>query len=92
MENRRSAVAFANQPNYEGKNWGVGANRKGAIVFNDVSARYNTPWNGTIMIGVNNVFNRKRPITYAVTNSSASYYDPALDLDRYFFVRYNQKF
>ena len=81
-----------NQPNYEGKNWGTGANRKGAIVFHDVSARYNTPWNGTIQAGVNNVFGKKRPITYTVSNSNAAYYDPALDIDRYFFVRYTQKF
>ncbi|MBN8922832.1 MAG: TonB-dependent receptor [Rhodanobacter sp. 68-29] len=81
-----------NQPNYEGKNWGTGANRKGAIVFHDVQFRYDTPWNANVQVGVNNVFNKKRPITYTVTNSSASYYDPALDIDRYFYVRYIQKF
>jgi len=81
-----------NQPNYEGKNWGTGANRKGAIVFHDIQVRYNTPWNGSIQAGVNNVFGKERPITYSVTNSNASYYDPALDIDRYFFVRYTQKF
>jgi iron complex outermembrane recepter protein len=41
---------------------------------------------------VNNVFGKKRPITYTVSNSNAAYYDPALDIDRYFFVRYTQKF
>jgi iron complex outermembrane receptor protein len=82
-----------NQPNYESPSWGdVGANRVGAIVFNDVQVRYNTPWDGNIQVGANNVFDRKRPITYSVTNSNAAYYDPALDIDRYFYVRYTQRF
>lgn len=81
-----------NQMNYEGKNWGTGANRQGASVYHDVNFRYNAPWNASIQVGVNNLFDKKRPITYSVTNSSATYQDPALDLDRYFYVRYNQKF
>ncbi|TAL71357.1 MAG: TonB-dependent receptor [Rhodanobacter sp.] len=81
-----------NQPNYEGKNWGVGANRKGAIVFHDMQFRYNTPWNGSVQVGINNVFGKDRPITYSVGNSSATSYDPALDIDRYFYLRYTQKF
>lgn len=81
-----------NQINYEGKNWGTGANRQGASVYHDVQFRYNTPWNGSVQVGVNNVFDKKRPITYSVSNSSATAQDPALDLDRYFYVRYNQKF
>ncbi|CAM5264697.1 TonB-dependent receptor plug domain-containing protein [Rhodanobacter lindaniclasticus] len=81
-----------NQINYEGKNWGTGANRQGASLYHDAQFRYNTPWNGSVQVGVNNVFNKKRPITYSVNNSSASSYDPALDIDRYFYVRYTQKF
>jgi iron complex outermembrane receptor protein len=81
-----------NQPTYEGKNWGTGANRKGASVYHDVQFRYNTPWNGSVQVGVNNLFRKERPVTYTVANSSAAYYDPALDIDRYFYVRYNQKF
>lgn len=81
-----------NQIDYEGKNWGVGANRQGASVYHDVQLRYNTPWNASVQVGVNNLFDKKRPITYSVSNSNATYQDPALDLDRYFYVRYNQRF
>jgi iron complex outermembrane receptor protein len=82
-----------NQPNYTSPTWGtIGANRKGAIVFNDVQARWNAPWNASFSVGVNNVFNRRPPVTYSVTNGDASAYDPALDLTRYFYVSYNQKF
>ncbi|MEO6799590.1 MAG: TonB-dependent receptor [Rhodanobacter sp.] len=84
--------ATCNQIDYVGKTWGTGANRQGASVYHDVQVRYNTPWNGSIQVGVNNLFDKKRPITYSVTNSNATYQDPALDLDRYFYVRYNQKF
>jgi iron complex outermembrane receptor protein len=83
-----------NQPTYNSPSWGFGegANRVGAIVFHDVQVRYDTPWKGNIQVGVNNVFDKKRPITYSVTNSSATLYDPALDIDRFFYVRYTQKF
>jgi len=82
-----------NQPNYTSPTWGtIGANRKGAIVFNDVQARWNAPWNATISVGINNLFDRRPPLTYSVNNSDASSYDPALDLTRYFYVSYNQKF
>ncbi|NUO72358.1 MAG: TonB-dependent receptor, partial [Frateuria sp.] len=88
-----SAGIECNQPNYTSPTWGViGANRKGAIVFNDAQVRWNAPWNASISVGVNNVFNRRPPVTYSVSNSDASSYDPALDLTRYFYVGYNQKF
>ncbi len=81
-----------NQMDYEGKNWGKGANRQGASTYHDVQFRYSTPWNASIQVGVNNVFDKQRPITYSVDNSHATYQDPSLDLDRYFYVRYTQKF
>lgn len=81
------------QPNYTSPTWGtIGANRKGAILFHDAQVRWNAPWNATVSFGVNNLFDRHPPITYSVTNSNSSYYDPALDLTRYFYLSYNQKF
>lgn len=88
-----SAGIECNQPNYTSATWGtIGANRKGAIVFNDAQFRWKAPWNATFSVGVNNVFDRRPPITYSVVNSDAASYDPALDLTRYFYVSYNQKF
>ena len=92
-ENDAGGVIECNQPNYESPNWGaIGANRKGNSTYHDINISYNTPWNGQIMIGVNNVWDHKRPITYDVGNSSSSDYDPALDTDRYIYMRYTQKF
>ncbi|WP_243042002.1 TonB-dependent receptor plug domain-containing protein [Dyella sedimenti] len=82
-----------NQPNYESPSWsGIGANRKGASVYNDVQFRYSLPWNGTISFGVRNVFDKQPTITYAVSNSSTASLDPTLDIDRYFYLQYNQRF
>ncbi len=85
-----------NQPNYEGKSWGdVGANRKGAIVFNDAQLRYSFPWNGRLSVGVKNIFDKKPPTSYSAYldgANSASAVDPLLDLDRYIYIQYTRKF
>lgn len=85
-----------NQPNYETPNggweYGKGANKKGATIFNDVSATWQAPWNGSVTVGVRNVFNKQPAVTYSVSNSSASAIDPMLDYDRFMFIQYNQRF
>jgi len=83
-----------NQPNYQSPNWdyGVGANRKGASVYHDMQVRYSLPWKGTISFGVRNVFDKQPTITYTVDNSSTAKLDPVLDIDRYMYLQYTQKF
>jgi iron complex outermembrane receptor protein len=82
-----------NQPNYAATTWsGVGANRKGAAVYDDAQIRYAFPWKGTFAFGVKNVFDKSQTITYSVDDSSTAKVDPALPTDRYFYVSYNQKF
>ena len=86
-----------NQPNYRSPSWpfGVGANRKGAIAYNDVSGRWNAPWNATFTIGVNNLFDKKPSPLYSAKDlgyNGAVGFDPELDIDRYIYVSYQQKF
>ncbi|AMJ56160.1 MULTISPECIES: TonB-dependent receptor [Stenotrophomonas] len=85
-----------NEPNYQTPNggWGggEGANKKGAIVYHDVSVTWQAPWDGSVTVGARNVFDKQPPITYSVTNSSASQIDPMLDYDRFLFIQYNQRF
>lgn len=86
-----------NEPNYRSPSWpfGVGANRKGATAFNDVSGRWSAPWNATITLGINNLFDKKPSPLYsakALGYNGAAGLDPALDIDRYFYVSYQQKF
>mgnify|MGYP004705578321 CR=1 FL=1 len=80
-------------PTYTNGSWGYdGYNHKGAIVYQDMNMSWAAPWNASISFGIRNLFARKPPVTYSVGNSSATYYDPMLDLDRYFFLQYSQKF
>ncbi|GLQ91313.1 TonB-dependent receptor plug domain-containing protein [Dyella acidisoli] len=71
-----------------------GISRKGSVAFNDAQVRYTTPWKGVVSLGVNNIFNKKGPFYYSVvqTGSGSPPYDPNFDIDRFFYLQYNQKF
>lgn len=78
-------------------NGGIGYDRKGALVYNDLSIGYKTPWKGEFLVGANNVFNRKPRVVYDASssfngNSSSSSVDPDLPIDRFFWLRYTQSF
>ncbi|MBA2079713.1 TonB-dependent receptor [Rhodanobacter sp. PCA2] len=83
-----------NMPNYNSVNWGygTGADRIGAVVMNDIQGRYSLPWNASVAVGMRDMFNKHPPITFNVSNNSSTYLDPMLDLGRYIYVQYNQKF
>jgi len=83
-----------NQPDYQGPSWdsGIGANRKGASTYHDVQARYSFPWKGVLSVGVKNLFAKQPTIIYSVDNSNTAHLDPTLDIDRYFYLQYSQKF
>jgi iron complex outermembrane receptor protein len=83
-----------NMPNYDSKNWayGPGADRIGAVVMNDIQGRYQLPWNANIALGVRDMFDKHPPIAFTVGNNNSTYIDPSLDLGRYVYLQYNQKF
>jgi iron complex outermembrane receptor protein len=65
-------------------------NHIGATTYHDVQFRYNTPWNGTVMLGVNNLWNKEPPTSYSV---SYNMFDPQYDLPgRFMYMQYKQKF
>ncbi|ALV09072.1 TonB-dependent receptor plug domain-containing protein [Roseateles depolymerans] len=75
----------------------AGFDRKGAVMYHDLSVGYKTPWKGQILVGANNVFNKKPRLNIDANsgyggNSSSSSVDPDLPIDRFFWVRYNQTF
>jgi iron complex outermembrane receptor protein len=81
----------------EAASWGTDVDHKSALIYNDLSVSYTTPWKGTLLVGSNNVFNKKPRIVYDASgnlggNSSSASVDPDLPLDRFFFVRYSQSF
>jgi iron complex outermembrane receptor protein len=78
--------------NPEGEtSFGTGYNRLGAMVYNDVNLGYKLPWKGQVMVGINNVFDKKPRITYNGAASSSAV-DADLPIDRFVYIRYNQAF
>lgn len=79
-----------NDPEYvDPVNGATPMNRMGATTYHDIQVRYQAPWNGTISLGVNNLFNKNAPIFYTSgqLNNDSSY-----DSGRFLYLRYNQKF
>lgn len=66
-------------------------------LYNDLSVSYKTPWKGELRVGANNVFDVKPEINFSTSSSfggpvSSSSVDADLPIDRFFYIRYNQKF
>ncbi|HET6552839.1 MAG TPA: TonB-dependent receptor [Dyella sp.] len=94
-DNTPGAYVECSSPNYTNPWWGTyGMSQKGSVAFNDAQFRYTAPWKGVFTVGVNNIFNKKGPYYYSVPTSGTGSppYNPAFDIDRYFYVSYNQKF
>ncbi|HFF3762078.1 TonB-dependent receptor [Stenotrophomonas maltophilia] len=67
-----------------------GENHIASTTYHDIQFRYNTPWKGTIMLGLNNAFDKDPPVSYSVR---ANMFDPQYDLPgRYMYMQYKQKF
>ena len=65
-------------------------NHLGATTYHDVQARYNTPWNATVSVGVNNVFDKDPPVSYqAFANSFDVQYDTP---GQFYYMEYRQRF
>jgi iron complex outermembrane receptor protein len=77
--------------------WGTGYNKLGNMMYSDLSIGYALPWKGKLMVGANNVFNRKPIVTYDANSnfggtSSSSSVDAERPIDRFFYARYTQTF
>lgn len=68
-----------------------GYNVQGSTTYHDVRFTWNTPWDGQIGLGINNVFEKDPPVSYtAFANSfnAAQHEVPG----RFWYVQYNQRF
>jgi iron complex outermembrane receptor protein len=66
----------------------------GSNTFHDLQFSYKTPWNSTVAIGANNVFDHQGPLLYANTTGRASdfpYYG-GYDIGRFVYLKYMQRF
>jgi len=91
-----SAVSFPEQCSTPGYIAGNPAqtraiNESGSVTFNDVQFRWNAPWNATIGIGANNVFDRLGPPMYTTPNANFPY-NGEFDIGRFVYMRYQQRF
>ena len=65
-------------------------NRIDERLYTDVQASWDTPWNGRITAGINNLFDRDPPVSYSTFGNSC---DPADDIPgRFGYLRYTQRF
>jgi iron complex outermembrane receptor protein len=74
--------------------WYKGArnyNERGAVTFHDVQVRYSLPWDATVSVGANNVFEKTGPVMYSKPNSAFSYYG-GFDIGRFIYMKYQQRF
>jgi iron complex outermembrane recepter protein len=84
-----------NMPNASATSWGKGVNMQGAEFLHDINVSYKFAWNGKLMAGINNVFDKQPRVIYQVSGigqASSSSVDPDQSLGRFFYVRYNQSF
>ena len=66
-------------------------NELGSNTFHDVQVRCNAPWNATIAVGANNVFEHYAAPAYDQPNSGYSYYG-GFDIGRFVYMKYQQRF
>ncbi|MFC5741575.1 TonB-dependent receptor plug domain-containing protein [Dyella tabacisoli] len=94
MKERCVAVAMAecNDRNHVAPDTGARPLRRVAsTIFNDMQFRWNAPWNATIALGANNVFDKVGPTMYSQPNSAFPYYG-GFDIGRFYYLKYQQRF
>ena len=66
-------------------------NRVGSNTFHDLQLRWNAPWDATVTVGANNVFDHVGPVMYTQPNANVSY-QGQFDIGRFVYMRYTQRF
>ena len=66
-------------------------NEIGSNTFHDVQVRWTAPWNATVAVGANNVFEHYSAPMYSRPNSGYSYYG-GYDIGRFVYFKYQQRF
>ncbi|KAA9004599.1 TonB-dependent receptor [Stenotrophomonas cyclobalanopsidis] len=63
----------------------------GSNTFHDLQVSYKAPWDATIALGANNVFDHRGPLMYSAPNSAFAYYG-GFDVGRFLYMKYTQRF
>ncbi|RNF81908.1 TonB-dependent receptor plug domain-containing protein [Montanilutibacter psychrotolerans] len=65
--------------------------RTGSNTFHDVQFSWKAPWDATVAIGANNVFDHQGPIMFTAPDSAFPYYG-GFDIGRVVYLKYQQRF
>lgn len=63
----------------------------GSNTFHDLQVSWKAPWDATIALGANNVFDHKGSLQYSAPNSAFAYYG-GFDVGRFLYMKYTQRF
>ncbi|MFC3814920.1 TonB-dependent receptor domain-containing protein [Lysobacter sp. GCM10012299] len=66
-------------------------NELGSNTFHDLEFRWQAPWNATVAIGANNVFDHVGPVLYSQPSANVSY-QGQFDIGRFMYMKYQQRF
>ncbi|SDW66432.1 TonB-dependent receptor domain-containing protein [Lysobacter enzymogenes] len=66
-------------------------NKLGSNTFHDLEFRVATPWNATVAVGANNVFDHVGPTLYSQPSANVSY-QGQFDIGRFVYMKYQQRF
>lgn len=70
---------------------GAARQKTGSNTFHDLQFNWQAPWNATIAIGANNVFDKVGPILFTAPDSAFPYYG-GFDIGRFVYMKYQQRF
>ncbi|MQP77120.1 TonB-dependent receptor [Stenotrophomonas sp. MYb238] len=65
--------------------------KTGSNTFHDLQVNWKAPWDATIAVGANNVFNHRGALQYSAPNSDFAYYG-GFDIGRFLYMKYTQRF
>ena len=65
--------------------------KTGSNTFHDLQVNWKAPWDATIAVGANNVFNHRGALQYSAPNSDFAYYG-GFDIGRFIYMKYTQRF
>jgi iron complex outermembrane receptor protein len=85
----RCSLPNYSAPDTQGTN--VPMNELGSNTFHDLQVRWTAPWNATVAVGANNVFEHYAAPAYSQPNSGYSYYG-GFDIGRFIYMKYQQRF
>ena len=63
----------------------------GSNTFHDLQVSWKAPWNATIAVGANNVFDHRGPLMYTAPSSGFAYYG-GFEIGRFVYAKYTQRF